>query len=62
LLTRKIEKECGMKSFKDRLSKYIGFWGKCFRKEVENSGCFQQENCINGHFLKGECLTVLHES
>lgn len=62
LLTRKIEKERGIKSFKDSLSKYIGLWGKRFRKEVENYGCFKQENCINGHFLKGEYLTVLLES
>lgn len=59
LLTGKIEKECGIKSFKDSLSKYIGLWGKCFRKEVENYGCFKQENCINGHFLKRECLCFL---
>lgn len=59
LLTGKIEKECGIKSFKDCLSKYIRLWGKCFRKEVENYGCFKQENCINGHFLKRECLCFL---
>lgn len=52
LFSQKTVREGGMESFKDRLSKYTGLWGKSFRKEVENYGPFQTGKVYKWTFPK----------